>query len=181
MVLDLVSTVLKVWFWSWIWCKTMPDCVKERRLDVGIWCKTMPDCAKERRLDVESMDVLDITLLSNSSAPQFCANLSDMMTNCAELHYSFTSTAWIWCKVMLDCAKGRRLHVESMDVLDITLLSNSSAPQFCANLSVALHHNFVQIWVEWWRILPNCTTVSLPQLESGAKPCRTVPKKENLM
>ncbi len=50
----------------------MPDCAKEKRLDVGIWCKTMPGCAKERRLDVESTDVLDITLLSNSSAPQFC-------------------------------------------------------------------------------------------------------------
>ncbi len=47
----------------------MPDCAKERRLDVGIWCKTMPDCAEEKRLDVESMNVLDITLLSNSSAP----------------------------------------------------------------------------------------------------------------
>ncbi len=67
----------------------MPNCAKERRLDVGIWCETMPDCAKERRLDVESTDVLDITLLSNSSAPQFCANLSGMMTNCAKLHYSF--------------------------------------------------------------------------------------------
>ncbi len=36
--------------------------------------------------------------IGNSSAPQFCANLSGMMTNCAKLHYSFTSTAWIWCK-----------------------------------------------------------------------------------
>ncbi len=71
----------------------MPDCAKERRLDVGIWSQTMPDCAKEKRLDVESTYVLDITLLSNSSAPQFCANLSEMMTNCAKLHYSFTSTA----------------------------------------------------------------------------------------
>ncbi len=67
----------------------MPDCAKERRLDVGIRCNTLPDCAKERRLDAESTDVLDITLLSNSSAPQFCANLSGMMTNCAKLHYSF--------------------------------------------------------------------------------------------
>ncbi len=40
----------------------MPDCAKERRLDVGIWCETMLDCANERRLDVESTDVLDITL-----------------------------------------------------------------------------------------------------------------------
>ena len=40
----------------------MPDCAKERRLDVEIWCETMPDCANERRLDVESTDVLDITL-----------------------------------------------------------------------------------------------------------------------
>ena len=81
-------------------------------------------------------------LLSNSSAPQFCANLSGMMTNCAKLHYSFTSTAWIWCKTMPDCAKGRRLDVgiwcktvpdcanerwldvESTDVLDITLWQN---------------------------------------------------------
>jgi hypothetical protein len=53
----------------------------------------MLDYAKGRRLDVESMDVLDITLLSNSSAPQFCANLSEMMTNCAKLHFIFTSTA----------------------------------------------------------------------------------------
>ncbi len=71
----------------------------------------MLDCAKGRRLDVESMDVLDITLLSNSSAPQFCANLSGMMTNCAKLHYSFTSTAQIWSKTMPDCAKERRLDV----------------------------------------------------------------------
>ncbi len=80
--------------------------------------------------------------IGNSSAPQFCANLSRMMTNCAKLHYSFTSTAWIWCKVMLDCAKERRLDVgiwcknvpdcanerrldaESRDVLDITLWQN---------------------------------------------------------
>ncbi len=107
-----------------------------------IGCKVMPDCAKGIRLDVESMDVLDITILSNSSAPQFCANLSGMMTNCAKLHYSFTSTAWIWCKTMpdcakerrldvgiwcktmLDCANERRLDVESADVLDITLWQN---------------------------------------------------------
>ena len=50
---------------AWIWCKTMPDCAKERKFDVGIWCKTMPDCANERRLDVESTDVLDITLWQN--------------------------------------------------------------------------------------------------------------------
>ncbi len=80
--------------------------------------------------------------IGNGSAPQFCATLSGMMTNCAELHYSFTSTAWIWCKVMLDCAKERRLEVgircktvpdcanerridvESTDVLDITLWQN---------------------------------------------------------
>ena len=80
--------------------------------------------------------------IGNSSAPQFCANLSGMMTNCAKLHYSFTSTAWIWCKIMpdcakerrldvgiwcktmLDCANERRLDVESTDVLDITLWLN---------------------------------------------------------
>jgi hypothetical protein len=67
---------------------------------------------------------------------------------------------------MLDCAKGRRLDVENMD---ITLLSNSSALQFCANLSGMMTN------------CANCTTVSLPQLESGAKPCQTVPKKEDLM
>ncbi len=77
--------------------------------------------------------------IGNSSAPQFCANLSGMMTNCAKLHYSFTSTAWIlcktmpnwakerrldvgiWCKTMPDCANERRLDVESTYVLDITL------------------------------------------------------------
>jgi hypothetical protein len=31
------------------------------------------------------------------------------------------------------------------------------------------------------QIVPNCTSVSLSQLESGAKPCQTVPKKEDLM
>ncbi len=80
--------------------------------------------------------------IGNSSAPQFCANLSGMMTNCVKLHYSFTSTAWIWCKTMPDCAKERRLHVgiwcktmpdcanerrlnvKSTDVLDITLWQN---------------------------------------------------------
>ncbi len=40
----------------------MLEGAEERRLDVGIWCKTVPDCANERRLDVESTDVLDITL-----------------------------------------------------------------------------------------------------------------------
>ncbi len=40
----------------------MPDCAKERRLDVGIWCETMPDCANVRKLNEESTDVLDITL-----------------------------------------------------------------------------------------------------------------------
>ncbi len=80
--------------------------------------------------------------ICNSSAPHFCANLSGLMTNCAKLHYSFTSTAWIWCKTMpdcvkerrldvriwcetmLDCANERRLNVESTDVLDITLWQN---------------------------------------------------------
>jgi hypothetical protein len=31
------------------------------------------------------------------------------------------------------------------------------------------------------QIVPNCTTVSLPQLESGAKPCQTAPQKKDLM
>ncbi len=82
--------------------------------------------------------------IGNSSAPQSCANLSGMMTNCAKLHYSFTSTAWVWCKTMPDCAKDkerrldvgiwcktmpdcaneRRLDVESKNVLDITLWQN---------------------------------------------------------
>ncbi len=31
--------------------------------------------------------------IGNRSTPQICANLSGMMTNCAKLHYSFTSTA----------------------------------------------------------------------------------------
>ncbi len=100
--------------------------------------------------------------IGNSSAPQFCANLSGMMTDCAKLHYSFTCTAWIWCKVMLDCAKGRRLDVESMDVLDITLLSNSSAPQFCENLSgmmincAKLHYSFTSTAWIWCKTMPDC-------------------------
>ncbi len=107
--------------------------------------------------------------IGNSSAPQFCANLIGMMTNCAKLHYSFTSTAWIWCKVMLDCAKGRRLDKKAW--------MSWTSPYW----AIALHHKFVQMWVEWWQIVPNCTTVSVPQLESGAKSCWIVPKEEDLM
>ncbi len=136
------------------WCKTMPDCAKERRLDEGIW------------LDVESTDVLDITLFKRGCLLPLISlltrvierivraqlhvpgNFSDSKKLSAlplhKLHYSFTSTAWIWCKTMPDCAKERRLDVsigldvESTDVLDITLY-----------WAIGLHHNFAQILIKW--------------------------------